>query len=223
MFKAVVDADVQKCADIREALIDDKKLYSNVVAWDKNIFYIAILLSKNPICVINWALANGARRDEINEDVLRRVVERKPNDMNVPTDGRTYVPAVKVLKHLHKSGFPAKADVMHAACAFGDIDCVRYLKENYQSCDFEKSWRGFKRFDGKDNDIMIIAAQEGHVDVLKYLYENDCDFSVQDAQVAMQAAKDRKPCRADGFQKVKEWLESTNEWQELQAEKDVQQ
>ena len=223
MIKAVVDGDVQVCADVREKLIKDKQLYRNVVAWDKSIFSTAAFSSKNPIRVISWALANGASRDEINEDALKCAVERKPHDTNEPTDGCAYVPAVKVLKHLHKSGFPATEDVIHTACAFGDVDCVRYLKENYECCDFENIWRDFKRSDGENNDIMIVAAQEGHVDVLKYLYENDCDFSVQDAEHAMRVATSRKPRRADGFEKVKEWMESTAEWRESQAEKEIEE
>jgi len=223
MIKPVVDGDVQVCADVREKLIKDKQLYRNVVAWDKSIFSTAAFSSKNPIRIISWALANGASRDEINEDALKCAVERKPHDTNEPTDGSAYVPAVKVLKHLHKSGFPANEDVMHTACAFGDVDCVRYLKENYECCDFENTWHSFKRSDGEDNDIMIVAAQEGHVDVLKYLYENDCDFSVQDAEHAMRVATNRKPRRADGFEKVKEWIESTAEWRESQSEKEIEE
>lgn len=125
--------------------------------WDKLIFFIAAFLSKNSIRVISWALANGALCDEINEDVLKCVVECKLYDMNEFIDGCVYVLVVKVLKYLYKSGFSATEDVIYTACAFGDVDCVRYLKENYECCDFENIWCDFKRFDGENNDIMIVV------------------------------------------------------------------
>jgi hypothetical protein len=50
------------------------------------------------------------------------------------------------------------------------------------------------------NELMLIAAQEGQVDVLEYLYEHDCDFSVEDANTCLELAKIRKP-RAGNYDK----------------------
>jgi len=53
--------------------------------------------------------------------------------------------------------------------------------------------------------------------------ENDCDVSVQDAEHAMRGATNRKPRRAEGFEKVKEWIESTAECRESQSEKEIEE
>ena len=39
----------------------------------------------------------------------------------------------------------------------------------------------------------------------------------------MRVATSRKARRADGFEKVNEWMESTAEWRESQAEKEIEE
>jgi len=70
------------------------------------------------------------------------------------------------------------------------------------------------------NELMLVAAQEGHVEVLKFLYDEDCDFSIDDAGSCLELAAERKPERAPGYEAVKEWIQSLPEWKEWVSEKD---
>jgi len=218
LVKAIREGEDSELADFKERFIEMKRRFPNMVDWDREIFSVAALQSKHPVRVINWALANGVSPKEINENAVRAAVERTQTVLNT-RDGGIHVPAVKVLKHLHRCNFPISCDSMHAACAFGDVDCVRYLKENVKCCDFE-AWENFERYDGGPNHLMLVAAQEGHAEVLKYLYDNDCDFSVEDAETCLELAKNRKPERAPGYEAVKELIESLPEWKECLSEKD---
>lgn len=218
LVKAIREGEDSELADFKERFIEMKQRFPNMVDWDREIFSVAAIQSKHPVRVINWGLANGASPKEINENAVRAAVERTQTVLNT-RDGGIYVPALKVLKHLHRCNFPISCDSMHAACALGDVDCVRYLKENVKCCDFE-AWDNFERYDGEPNQLMLVAAQEGHAEVLKYLYDNDCDFSVEDAETCLELAKNRKPERAPGYEAVKEWIESLPEWKEWLSEKD---
>lgn len=218
LVKAIREGEDSELADFKERFIEMKQRFPNMVAWDREIFSVAAIQSKHPVRVINWGLANGASPKEINENAVRAAVERTQTVLNT-RDGGIYVPALKVLKHLHRCNFPISCDSMHAACAFGDVDCVRYLKENVECCDFE-AWENYERYDGEPNHLMLVAAQEGHAEVLKYLYDNDCDFTVEDAETCLELAKNRKPERAPGYEAVKEWIESLPEWEECLSEKD---
>jgi hypothetical protein len=218
LVKAIRDGEDNKLADLKEHVIEMKQRFPNMVDWDQEIFCIAALESRHPIRVINWGLANGASKKEINENAVRAAVERKQMDVNT-REGCIFVPALKVLKHLHRCNFPIGCDSLHAACAFGDVDCVRYLKENVECCDFTR-WENYKRYDGKMNELMLVAAQEGHVEVLKFLYDEDCDFSIDDAGSCLELAAERKPERAPGYEAVKEWIQSLPEWKEWVSEKD---
>ena len=87
---------------------------------------------------------------------MRAAVERKQMDVNT-REGCIFVPALKVLKHLHRCNFPIGCDSLPRG--FGDVDCVRYLKENVECCDFTR-WENYKRYDGKMNELMLVAAKK---------------------------------------------------------------
>ena len=87
-------------------------------------------------------------------------------------------------------------------------------------CDFQSAWSDFKRADGENNELMLTAAQEGQVDVLEYLYEHDCDFSVEDANTCLELAKIRKP-RAGNYDKVVAYIKSLPEWAEYTKKAEV--
>jgi len=212
MVRANVDGNIDKCETLRLSMIDDKKLFRNFVPWDEEFIQTTAVFGKHPLRMINWALSNGASMDE---RAAKNACERKETVHNTPAEGEgAYIPAVKVLKHLIKCGCRVTCDVMHVACASGDLECVKYLKENVRICDFKGEWKEFgKRVDGQDNELMLIAAQEGHVEILEYLYDNDCDFSVEDSISCVELAKHRKP-RTANYEKVIEYIQSLPEWAE---------
>ena len=212
IVKAVVAGDVDLLNKYKQQFEADKALYRNMVEWDQEIFQIAAEHSKHPLRVINWALLNHAQRDEINEGAIKCAVARKKTVETTPVDGSPYTPAVKVLKHLIKCKFPVTCEEVHTACAFGDLECVEYLKSHVPCCNFTEWFDPFMRPDGEPNQLMLIAAQEGHFDVLKYLYDNDCDFSVDDAHTCLHLAKTRTPKRAHGYALVKAYIESLPEF-----------
>ena len=216
MRRAIIAGDIDQLNALKARFVEEKKKFRNMVEWDAKIFCDAAEDSKHPLRVINWALLNQPNQDEINEDAVKCAIQRCRQQINIPMgEGIRYVPAVKVLKHLVKCGFPVTCQALHTACAFGELDCVKYLRENVRCCNFSKWDIEFMMPNGEPNNLFAIAAQEGHVDVLQYLYDNDCDFSTQDLQGAMHLAKTRKPKRAKGFAQVKAYLESLPEWADM--------
>jgi len=223
ILKAIVAGDVDLLNKLKQQFEADKALYRNMIEWDQEIFQVAADSSKHPLRVINWALLNHAKRDEINEGAIKCAVARKKTNETIPVDGSPYTPAVKVLKHLIKCKFPVTCDVLHTACAYGDVECVQYLKEHVPICDFTEWGDKFMRPDGEPNELMLIAAQEGHQQVLQYLYDNDCDFSIEDAHTCLHLAKARKPKRADGYDQVKAYIESLPEFHSPSLELEVEE
>ncbi|KAE8881038.1 hypothetical protein PF003_g34884 [Phytophthora fragariae] len=71
---------------------------------------------------------------------------------------------------------------MKAACRYGDLSVVQWLAENHlgpRICD------GYTRMRGYSNELVEIAAGEGHIDVLEYL----CSYPLtQDYDNALDAA-----------------------------------
>ena len=59
---------------------------------------------------------------------------------------------------------------------------------------------------------MLIAAKNGHLPVLKYLYDNDCDFTEDDAREAISQVMNRDPSSPLGWHAVVQWLQSTDEY-----------
>ncbi len=210
MVLANISGSVETCEKLRIEMIQDKKRYTNSVNWDEEFIQVAAGFSRHPIRMISWALSNAAT---IDERAAKNACERKETDKTTPLNDEPYTSGVRVLRHLFKCGCQMSCDVIHAACAFGNLECVKFLKKHVRMCDFQNAWFDFKRADGEDNELMLIAAQEGQVDVLEYLYEHDCDFSVEDANTCLELAKIRKP-RAGNYDKVVAYIKSLPEWAE---------
>ena len=60
---------------------------------------------------------------------------------------------------------------------------------------------------------MLIAAQNGHVDILKYLYDDcDCDWTADDAKEAIGFVMNAEPSSPLNWHEVVLFIQSTAEW-----------
>ena len=59
---------------------------------------------------------------------------------------------------------------------------------------------------------MLIAAKNGHLPVLQYLYDNDCDFTDADARDAIEQVMHREPSSPLGWHAVVRWIQNTDEY-----------
>ena len=210
---ANVNGSVEECEALRMEMIQDEKRFTNSVKWDEEFIQVAAAYGRYPLRMINWGLSNGAY---MNENAAKIACERKETAKTTPLNGDAYTSGVQVLRHLFKCGCKISCDVIHAACEFGSLECVKFLKENVRMCDFETVWKNSLRSDGEKNLLMLIAAQEGHVDVLEYLYDNNCCFSAEDARDCLELAKIRKP-RAANYDRVVAYIKHLPEWAEYAA------
>jgi len=186
-----------------------KKTYSNPFKWDTDLIMCVARDGKEPIKVISWALEHGAR---IDVNASKGAVEREYHVDRENAAG-VYQSSLDVLKFLHKTRpETCNEDTLLCACEFGRTDCVKYCVENVRGCDVQ-TWRGSKTPKMKKNNLMLIAAQNGHLDVLKYLHdEAECFFEHPYPDEAISLVMNRQPSAPHGWWRVVVYIQSTAEW-----------
>lgn len=202
--------NLAKCDEARRYFIDKYPLYSNGYKWDHDIVALIARDGRRPLETLQWALGNGARMDA---RAALFAVERVPHPLRQDDHGN-YVTAVQVLKFLHKQGAQIDEDTLYVACEFGELDCVVYMNENVPNCRFGE-WPTGKTPKGEANNMMLIAAKNGHLAVCRYLYDHNCDFSPQDAAECVDQVMNRDPSSPLFWHAVVRWVQSTPEYAEL--------
>ena len=185
------------------------KTYSKPFKWDTDLIMCVARDGKEPIKVISWALEHGAR---IDVNASKGAVEREYHVDRENAAG-VYQSSLDVLKFLHKTRpETCNEDTLHCACEFGRTDCVKYCVENVRGC-YVPTWRGSKTPKMKKNNLMLIAAQNGHLDVLKYLHdEAGCFFEHPYPDEAISLVMNRQPSAPPGWWRVVMYIQSTAEW-----------
>ena len=163
-----------------------------------------------PTRVIQYLLDKGARIDAGTGD---HVVERVRCPACEAPDG-TYESALDVLKFLYRIK-PAVVteNTLYQACFYGELDCVRWMIETVPGLDVAE-WPSNHTPDGHCNVLMVAAAQNSHLHVFKYLYDANCDFSVEDAEDAVKFAFERRQRR---WCDVVKFIKTTDEWKRITA------
>jgi len=210
MSAATEAGDIERLNRVKAAWLALAAETSNLYAWDHELISSVARDGRRPIEVIEWALENGAR---YNVDVAKRAVERTPHRER-EFEGE-YVSALTVLQYIHKR-MPKtiNEDVLYCATEFGELECVQYMVENVAGLDVAK-WPEWYTPRGKSNTLCQVAAQNGHLDVFKYLYSHDCDFSIDDARecvaLIMNQPLNKRPLR---WYETVLYIQTTDEWNE---------
>ena len=209
VMHAAVDAgDLERCEELREYFVRHEGKFVNPYKWDHELVSCCSRDGRRPIETLTWAFEHGARRDA---KAGLFACERVDHELRRDQDGH-YTDSLTVLKFLHvHGGVRINYDTMYCACEFGNLACLEWMHRNVDGLDFQ-NWPINKNPDGQDNDLMLIAAKNGHLPVLKYLYDNDCDFTEDDAREAISQVMNRDPSSPLGWHAVVQWLQSTDEY-----------
>jgi len=210
-------ADAGDVAALDDVLVrwerDVEGKYVDALKWDTDFIMCVARDGTDPIRVIDWALNHGAK---IGEDATMRAVERTYHRDRVKADG-SYVSALEILQYLHrKCASACTEDTLYVACEFGEIDCVKWLIKNVpKECDVSK-WPRDKTGRGKLNKLMLVAAQNGHLHVLKFLHDDcQCYFGGTFPDEAIDLVMQRDPSSPLMWHAVVKWIQSTHEWRAL--------
>ena len=186
-----------------------KELYSNPFKWDTELIMCVARDGKKPVETITWALEHGAH---VDVKASKSAVERKYH-VDLENEDGVFQSGLEVLKALHEARpETCNEDTLYCACEFGNLDCVKYCVENVKGCDVSK-WPGSKTPKMRKNNLTLIAAQNGHLDVLKYLHdEKDCYFLHPWPDEAISLVMNRQPSSPLGWWNVVRYIQSTAEW-----------
>ena len=208
MHNAADKGDIARCEELRLIFIDDKNKFDNPYAWHHELIPCVARDGRRPIEVIEWAMSHGAK---LTKAAAKRAVERTRHK-NREYQGR-YTSALDLLKFIH-SRAPKLIDdeTMFCACEFGEMECLRWIIENVDGCQV-RAWQNGLTPRGTPNELMLIAAQNGHVDILKYLYGDcDCDWTADDAKEAIGFVMNAEPSSPLNWHEVVLFIQSTFEW-----------
>jgi len=207
MHSAADKGDIARCDELRQIFIDDKDKFDNAYAWHHELISCVARDGRRPIEVIEWAMSHGAK---LTKAAAKRAVERTRHK-NREYQGR-YTSALDLVKFIH-SRSPKLIDdeTMFCACEFGEMECLRWIIENVDGCKV-CTWPNGRTPRGTPNELMLIAAQNGHVDILKYLYDNNCDWTADDAKEAIGFVMNAQPSAPLNWHEVVKFIQSTAEW-----------
>ena len=207
MHSAADKGDIARCDELRQIFIDDKDKFDNAYAWHHELISCVARDGRRPIEVIEWAMSHGAK---LTKAAAKRAVERTRHK-NREYQGR-YTSALDLVKFIH-SRSPKLIDdeTMFCACEFGEMECLRWIIENVDGCKV-CTWPNGRTPRGTPNELMLIAAQNGHVDILKYLYDNNCDWTADDAKEAIGFVMNAQPSAPLNWHEVVQFIQSTAEW-----------
>lgn len=211
MHSAADRGDLERCEELRLIFLKDKETWKDAYEWDHELISCVARDGRRPIEVIEWALGNGAR---ITKSATKRAVERTPH-RDREFEGH-YTTALEVLQFIH-SRRPKLIDeeTMYCASEFGSLECLKWIIDTVDGCDVSR-WPERKTPTGNDNDLMLIAAQNGHVEVMKYLYDDaQCDWHPEDAVEAVGIVMNREPSSPLNWHSVVAFIQSTPEWSDF--------
>ena len=208
MHNAADIGDIEKCDELRLKFMRDKEEFDDPFVWTHELISCVARDGRRPIEVIEWAMKHGAK---ITKAAAKRAVERTPHK-DREHHGH-YTSALDVLKFIHACKPNAIDDeTMYCACEFGEIECLQWMIENVDGCDVAQ-WDDRITPRGTPNELMLIAAQKGHVDILKYLYDEcDCDWTSDDAKEAIGFVMNAQPSSPLNWHEVVLFIQSTAEW-----------
>lgn len=130
-----------------------------------------------------------------------------------------YTSAVDVLRFLHKRNCTIDEDTLYCAAEFGELDCLKYIIEQVPGCRVA-NWPEHKTPKGHDNNLMAVAAKNGHLGVLQYLYDVGYDFAPEDAVECIWQTMNRSPSSPIMWHAVVRWVQSTEEYRQINADVD---
>ena len=209
VMHAAVDAgDLERCEELRKYFVRHEGKFSNPYKWDHELVACCSRDGRRPIATLAWAFSKGARRDA---KAAFFACERVDHELRRDEDGN-YTDSLTVLQFLHEQGaVRIDYDTMYCACEFGNLACLEWMHQNIRGLRFA-DWPTSKNPQGQDNDLMLIAAKNGHLPVLQYLYDNDCDFTDADARDAIEQVMNREPSSPLGWHAVVRWIQNTDEY-----------
>jgi hypothetical protein len=207
VMHAAADAgDLGRCERLRKYFVKHEVEFSNPYKWDHELVSCCARDGRRPIETLSWALKNGARCDD---KAALFACERVDHDLRRDQNG-SYTDSLTVLKFLRASGVKIGYDTLYCACEFGNLACVDWMHRNIPALNFS-TWPDGKTNDGENNELMLVAAKNGHLPVLEYLYDNNCDFNDADARDAIWQIMNRDPSSPLAWHAVVRWIQQTDE------------
>ena len=207
MHSAADKGDIARCDELRQIFIKDKDKFDNPCVWHHELISCVARDGRRPIEVIEWAMSHGAK---LTKAAAKRAVERTRHKSR-EYQGR-YTSALDLLKFIHSCSPKVIDDeTMFCVCEFGEMECLRWIIENVDGCEV-RTWQNGLTPRGTPNELMLIAAQNGHVDILKYLYDCDCDWTADDAKEAIGFVMNAEPSSPLNWHEVVLFIQSTFEW-----------
>jgi len=209
------ERDPRELECMKNMLLEASKGVSNPYQpWHLHLPCVVARDGCTPRATLEYLLNQGAH---IDAGTFHFAAERKPDPTRRAPDG-TYESALEVLKFLYqkKSDNIDMYEVLYQAVHNGQFECVMWIIENVPGMDVAK-WPSNKTPSGKDNDLMLVAAQMGEIVIFKYLYDANCDFSVEDAREAVEFASNRDDGRRPPlrWRDVVTFIQTTDEWKRI--------
>lgn len=202
--------DVEKCEEMRKYFELMAPKCSNPYVWWHEVVPCAARDSKRPIEVLTWALERGAPLDP---KAALSVCERAPHPLRTTAEG-VYTSAVEVLRFLHERNCTIDEETLYCAAEFGELDCLRFMIDTVPGCRVA-NWPEHKTPKKKDNNLMAVAAKNGHLGVLQYLYDVGCDFAPEDAAECIWQTMNRSPSSPINWHAIVRWVQSTEEYRQV--------
>jgi len=202
--------DVEKCEEMRKYFEVMAPKCSNPYVWWHEVVPCAARDSKRPIEVLTWALERGAPLDP---KAALSVCERAPHPLRTTAEG-VYTSAVEVLRFLHERNCTIDEETLYCAAEFGELDCVRFMIDAVPGCRVA-NWSEHKTPKKKENNLMAVAAKNGHLGVLQYLYDVGCDFAPEDAAECIWQTMNRSPSSPINWHAIVRWVQSTEEYRQV--------